>query len=81
MRKGLSRLSRARPRAAGCASRRRPRFALSSASLCYNANMTDNPATTPPREPLVLPPNFRDVTAERVGTVTGIIGATATKPG
>jgi hypothetical protein len=23
----------------------------------------------PPRQPLVLPPNFRDVTAERVGTV------------
>jgi hypothetical protein len=22
----------------------------------------------------VLPPNFRDVTAERVGTVTGIVG-------
>jgi Tfp pilus assembly ATPase PilU len=35
--------------------------------------------------PLVLPPNFRDVTAEKVGTVIGIVGATAaakaTKPG
>jgi hypothetical protein len=33
---------------------------------------------------LRLPPNFRDVTAEKVGTVIGIIGATAakaTKPG
>jgi hypothetical protein len=36
-------------------------------------------------QPLRLPPNSRDVTAERVGTVIGIIGATAageaTKPG
>jgi hypothetical protein len=30
--------------------------------------------TTPPRPPLVLPPNGRDVTAEKVGTVIGIIG-------
>jgi Tfp pilus assembly ATPase PilU len=33
----------------------------------------------------VLPPNFRDVTAEKVGTVVVIVGATAagkgTKPG
>ena len=39
---------------------------------------------TPPREPLRLPPNFRDVTAEKIGTVIGIVGATAakaTKPG
>jgi hypothetical protein len=46
--------------------------------------MTDKPAPTPPREPLVLPPNFRDRTAEKIGTVIGIIGATAakaTKPG
>jgi Tfp pilus assembly ATPase PilU len=47
--------------------------------------MTDKPAPPPPCQPLVLPPNFRDVTAERVGTVIGIIGATAagkgTKPG
>jgi Tfp pilus assembly ATPase PilU len=47
--------------------------------------MTDKPAPTPPRQPLVLPPNFRDVTAEKVGTVMGIVGATAagkgTKPG
>jgi hypothetical protein len=31
--------------------------------------------TTPPRPPLVLPPNGRDVTAERVGTVVAIVGA------
>jgi hypothetical protein len=48
--------------------------------------MTDRPKPEPtlPRQPLVLPSNFRDVTAERVGTVIGIIGATAakaTKPG
>jgi hypothetical protein len=30
--------------------------------------MPDKPLT-PPRPPLVLPANFRDVTAERVGTV------------
>jgi hypothetical protein len=49
--------------------------------------MTDKkpePATSP-REPLRLPPNFVDRTAERVGTVTGIVGATApakaNKPG
>jgi hypothetical protein len=39
--------------------------------------MTDKPATTPPREPLRLPPNFRDVTAEKVGTVVAIVGAPA----
>jgi hypothetical protein len=46
--------------------------------------MTDKPAPPPPRPPLVLPPNFRDVTAEKVGTVIGIVGAAgaeATKPG
>jgi hypothetical protein len=52
---------------------------FSSATLCYK------PAPTPPRAPLVFPPNGRDVTAERVGTVIGIVGATApakaTKPG
>jgi hypothetical protein len=32
--------------------------------------VTDGPA------PLVLPSNFRDVTAERIGTVIGIVGAT-----
>jgi hypothetical protein len=31
-----------------------------------------------PRQPLVLPPNFRDVTAEKIGTGIGIIGASAT---
>jgi hypothetical protein len=30
---------------------------------------------TPPRQPLQLPPNFRDVMAEHVGTVIGIVGA------
>jgi len=40
--------------------------------------MTDPPAP-PPRQPLQLPPNFRDVTAEKVGTVIGIVGATAAK--
>ena len=39
--------------------------------------MTDKPAPTPLLAPLVLPPNFRDVTAERIGTVFAIIGATA----
>jgi hypothetical protein len=29
----------------------------------------------PPRQPLVLPPNFRDTTAEHVGTIIGIVGA------
>jgi hypothetical protein len=33
-----------------------------------------NQAPPPPRPPpLVLPPNFRDVTAERVGTITVIV--------
>jgi hypothetical protein len=36
--------------------------------------MTDKPAPTPRRERLRLPPNFRDVTAEKIGTVTGIYG-------
>jgi hypothetical protein len=36
---------------------------------------------TPPREPLRLPPNFRDVTAEKVGTAMGIVGATAAGKG
>jgi Tfp pilus assembly ATPase PilU len=47
--------------------------------------MTNKPNPVPPRRPLVLPPNFRDVTAEKVGTVVAIVGATAagkgTKPG
>jgi hypothetical protein len=32
---------------------------------------------SPPRQPLVLPPNFRDVTAEKVGTVVVIVGVSA----
>jgi hypothetical protein len=42
--------------------------------------MTDKPNPVPPRQPLVLPPNCRDVTAEKIGTVIGIVGATAAKP-
>jgi hypothetical protein len=41
-------------------------------------------ATNPPPPRLRLPANCRDVTAEKIGTVIGIIGATAakaTKPG
>jgi len=34
-----------------------------------------------PEHPLVFPPNFVDVTAENIGTVIGIVGATAMKPG
>jgi hypothetical protein len=44
-----------------------------------------NHPSAPIAPPLVLPPNWRDVTAEKVGTVIGIVGATAagkgTKPG
>jgi hypothetical protein len=36
--------------------------------------MTDKPAPTLPREPLALPSNGRDVTAEKVGTVIAIVG-------
>ena len=32
---------------------------------CYNPRMTDKPAPTPPRQPLRLPANFIDKTAER----------------
>jgi hypothetical protein len=39
--------------------------------------MTDKPTPPPPRPPLQLPPNCVDRTAERIGTVTVIIGATA----
>jgi Tfp pilus assembly ATPase PilU len=38
-----------------------------------NPMLHDRQAT---RQPLRLPPNFRDVTADKVGTVIGIIGAT-----
>jgi hypothetical protein len=47
-------------------------------------NMADKTAPTPSRPPLRLPSNCVDVTAEKIGTVIGIIGATAakgTKPG
>ena len=43
--------------------------------------MTDKPAPTPPREPLRLPANCRDVTAEKIGTVIGIVGAMAAAVG
>ena len=45
------------------------------------ALMTDNPKNpvSPPRQPLVLPANCRDVTAEKIDTVIGIVGATAAK--
>jgi hypothetical protein len=39
--------------------------------------MIDKPATAPLYAPLVPPPNFRDVTAQRIDTVFAIIGATA----
>jgi Tfp pilus assembly ATPase PilU len=38
--------------------------------------MTDKPNPAPPRPPLRLPPNCRDVTAKKIGTVIGIVGAT-----
>jgi hypothetical protein len=48
-------------------------------------SMTEKPTPTPAREPLRLPANCRDVTAEKIGTVIGITGATAAakamKPG
>jgi hypothetical protein len=37
--------------------------------------MIDKP--TPPREPIRLPQNARDTTAEHVGTTIGIVGGTA----
>jgi hypothetical protein len=43
--------------------------------------MTDKPAPTPPRQPLRLPPNVVDKTAENIGTVIGIIGAMAAARG
>ena len=58
---------------------------LTFRSQCQMLNMTDKPAPTPPREPLRLPSNCIDRTAERIGTVVVIVGATAagkgTKPG
>jgi hypothetical protein len=46
--------------------------------------MTDKPNPVLLRQTLQLPPNCRDVTAEKIGTVIGVVGATAakaTKPG
>jgi len=50
---------------------------LTFRSQCQMLNITDKPAPTPPRPPLQLPPNFVDRTAEKIGTVIGIVGATA----
>src|SRR5271169_452778 len=47
------------------------------ASLWERPSMTDKPAPKPPRPPFQPPPNFRDVTAERVGTITVVIGVGA----
>jgi Tfp pilus assembly ATPase PilU len=44
-------------------------------------SMTDKPAPTPPHEPLQLPSNFVDKTAEKIGTVIGIVGATGAGKG
>src|SRR5580704_12382990 len=54
---------------------------LTFRSQCQMLNMTDKPAPTPPKQPLVLPPNGRDVTAEKIGTIVGIVGATAAGKG
>ena len=43
--------------------------------------MTDKPVPTLPREPLALPSNGRDVTAERLGTVMAIVGGTEAAEG
>jgi hypothetical protein len=48
------------------------------ASLWQRPSMTDKPA---PKPPLQLPPNCVDRTAERVGTVMAIVGATAAGKG
>jgi hypothetical protein len=42
--------------------------------------MTDKPNPASPRQPLQLPSNGRDVTAEKVGTVMAIVGAPKPKP-
>jgi hypothetical protein len=56
------------------------------ASRAYNAGMTDQPdKPTPPAPPartlfgtqLILPPNCRDVTHERSGTMIAFVGATS----
>jgi hypothetical protein len=46
-----------------------------------SANGSDDrqPHPSATTQPLVLPPNFRDVTAEKVGTIIGIVGAVAPK--
>jgi hypothetical protein len=56
-----------------------PRTVVASAQRADHQPVP-NPVS-PPRPPLVLPPNCRDVTAEKVGTVIGIVGATAAKAG
>jgi hypothetical protein len=54
---------------------------FSSATPCYNARMTDKPAPNPARPPLHFTPNFVDGTAEKIGTVIGIVGATGAGKG
>jgi hypothetical protein len=44
-------------------------------------SMTDKPAPTPPREPLRLPSNCIDKTAEKIGPVGVTAAGKATKPG
>jgi hypothetical protein len=55
-------------------------FLIFQCQPVLNAQMTDKkPEPTPPRPPLRLPPNCRDVTAEKTGTVIRVVGATAAK--
>jgi len=49
-------------------------------AACARAIIEDNPeaaAPESPRQPPQLPPNCQDVTAERVGTATVIVGGAA----
>src|SRR5580700_9701601 len=48
-----------------------------SATPCYDVQMTNKPVPAVPRPPLRLTPNFVDRTAERIGTVIGIAPAPA----
>jgi hypothetical protein len=69
---------RSQDRAEYCPSKVRqaaPRRAVGTASMRFRARPLFG------HEPLRLPPNCRDVTAERVGTIIGIIGATAAGKG
>jgi hypothetical protein len=46
-------------------------FSIRTATA-ISADMAD---PVPPRQPLVLPPNRRDVTAERIGVITGFLAS------